>query len=136
MTLRHRAARPCNLRMQVSALQWRSLSPQRRETWLDDILVRLRQRDPACLQRYALQAREVVAESLQAGPDLGVTDEALLLDWCHARVASGVPFHRDPRFADVLRHPLLHPDAKARHMAMAFFAAQRLQAQANAPWPQ
>lgn len=92
---------------------------------------------PKVMDRYAREQHlQFVRDVLDATGRFGIIDTEQLLNWSYIRFVTNIPFYEAEQFKDILQHPLLHPDAKGRHIVLAFFAIQRMQRDNYRPWPQ
>jgi len=105
----------------------RDLERRRRDQSTSEIVSQLCKQAPELMRRYTdEQHRRYVGEVLDACNRLGLTDPEQVLNWSYVRFLTGMEFYNMEEFRDILEHPLLHPDAKGRHIVLAFFAVQRM----------
>lgn len=103
---------------------------------VSSICERLRREAPEVMRVYAEpQQAQSVREVIDACDRLRIDDPELVLNWCFIRFLSNVKFHALDQFRDILDHPFLHPNAKGRHVVLAYFAIQRMQRVGAATWP-
>lgn len=105
-----------------------ALGAARQSRHVQDVLHELLACRPELRQVHAEDdLRRMVEDALDGARAIGLQDPQTLLDWCYVRVLTNTSFFRAEAFRDILDHPFLHPEAKGRHLVMAFFAVQRLQ---------
>ncbi len=105
----------------------RDLERRRRDQSTSEIVSHLCKNAPDVMSRYTgEQHRQYVGEVLDASEKAGLTDPEQVLNWSYIRFLTGMAFYNMGEFKDILEHPLLHPDAKGRHIVLAFFAIQRM----------
>jgi hypothetical protein len=105
----------------------KELDRRYREEAIREINSNLRDNAPDIMNRYAeAQQHDYTGDVLDAAWELGITSPEYLLNWSFIRFATNLPFHRMPEFEHLLRHPLLHPEAKGRHIVLAFSSIVRM----------
>src|SRR5438128_12427768 len=102
----------------------RDLERRRRDQSTSEIVCK---QAPELMSGYTgEQHRRYVGEVLDASGKVGLADPEHVLNWSYIRFLTGMEFYNIAEFKDILEHPLLHPDAKGRHIVLAFFAIQRM----------
>jgi hypothetical protein len=87
------------------------------------ILRRLREDAPELMKRETEERQRLIVDDvLDAARRLGVSAAEHMLNWCYIRFLTGLSFYDMEQFKDVLEHPFLHPDARARHIVLSFFS--------------
>lgn len=111
---------------QIQALQ-NSLDQQHRQDSISKILARLKKTTPGVLKPYGPgEQRQRVDEVLDACERLKIQDPEYRWKWSYISFRTNTRFYDSGQFSDILEHPFLHPDAKGRHIVLAYAAIERM----------
>lgn len=127
--------------LKVSAAQLESLRSsavrQQRQSEVRWIIEQIGEASPTLRSKAGSKESDVVAkiEDVLAVMDrIKATEPEHRLNWCYIRLLTDVKFYDLDSFRYIVDHPLLHPDAKARHVTLSYFAIQRLARDGFQPW--
>lgn len=117
---------------QVTALE-RDFGARSRQREAADMLAHLQRTAPEVMSPYSGPQQTGIADDvLQAAATVGITDQDIILNWGYIRFATGLEFYKMAEFKDILEQPYLHPDARGRHIVLAFHAIQGMKGKVTA----